>query len=335
MKISLIYWLASCLSLFATPDWADNTNETYLGSNEKFYATFVTETDNQGSYYEWREIKKLNEYSKKDGSVTNSTIITDILYSLDANHNDPNTQPKITKSVQKENKDVLLSTLLTNFHLPLMPAKKPEWVSRLSWQEGNIVLDKQLVLVTKNILDGLKIPVEILSEAPLQDTIMQVHSDAESIYLLIKMDTDTDYNTYVLHLSEEITKQLRDRINLLDEYVFIRSFKTFQEANAFGLEVIKNSQAKHFFSLNPEIWLSNVEKATDSPYLLLHRPLILPIEPTQIKRLDAAIGINTAIIKSTLFIEKWIPFDPNAVPPAPEEEEEEGAPLDLIEEPIE
>jgi len=54
MKIAFTIWFATCFSLFATPDWADNTNETYIGSNEKFYATIQTETDNQGSYYEWR-----------------------------------------------------------------------------------------------------------------------------------------------------------------------------------------------------------------------------------------------------------------------------------------
>ncbi len=64
MKL-LILWFASLLPLLATPDWANKTNETYLGSNEKFYATFLTETDNQGSYYEWHEVKKLNSKGKK------------------------------------------------------------------------------------------------------------------------------------------------------------------------------------------------------------------------------------------------------------------------------
>lgn len=334
MKKPILLWLISCLTLLATPDWADNTNETYLGSNEKSYATFLTQTDNQGSYYEWREVKKLNEYSKTDGSIINSAIISDILYSIDANHNNPNIQPKVTKSVISENKEVMLSTLITNFHLPLIPTKKPEWLTRVSWLDGNIVLDEQLTLVSKNILTGLKIPADILSTEPIEETILQVHSDAQSIYLVIKMETDTDYNTYVLHLSEEITKQLRDRINLLEEYIFIKSFKTFQEANAFGLEIIKTSQTKNFFGLNPEIWLSKVVDRNATPYSLVHRPLALPIDPEQIKRLDAAIGFNTSNIKSEHFIEKWIPYDPEAKTPAQLEEEEEDFPSDLIEEEI-
>ncbi|MFT5904986.1 MAG: hypothetical protein ACI9E1_000575 [Cryomorphaceae bacterium] len=331
---SLIFWFVSFLPLLATPDWADKTNETYLGSNEKSYATFLTQTDNQGSYYEWREIKNLNEYSKQDGTVIDSTIISDILYTIDASHNDPNTQPKITRSVQKQNKDVLLSTILTSFHLPLIPAEKPEWVNRLSWTDGNITLDKKLILVSKNILTGLKIPLEVMSEVPMEKSILQVYSDAESIYLVFKVETETDYNTHVLHISAETTKQLRDRINLLEEYVFIKSFKTFQEANTFGLEQIKNSQAKNFYGLNPEIWLT--KEAGVSQYSLLHRPLELPIDPEQVKRLDATIGINSSIMKSDHFVEKWIPYDSNAKLPATEEEDgEDEAPEGLLKDPVE
>ncbi len=200
--------------------------------------------------------------------------------------------------------------------------------------DGNITLDKKLILVTKNILTGLKIPVDIISKDPMEQSILQVYSDAESIYLMFKVDTETDYNTHVLQISAETTKQLRDRINLLEEYVFIQSFKTFPEANAFGLEQIKNSQAKNFYGLNPEIWLT--KEAGVSQYSLLHRPLELPIDPEQVKRLDAAIDINSSIIKSDHFIEKWIPYDSNAKPPAAEEEEdEEHAPEDLLKEPVE
>ncbi len=332
MKL-LIIWLISCLTVLATPDWANKTNETYLGSNEKFYATFVTDTDNQGSYYEWREVKKFNEYSKQDGSIINSTIISDILYSIDANHNNPNTQPKITKSIEKQNKTVLLSTVLTSYHLPLMPAEKREWVNRLSWNNGKIVLDKKLVIVSNEILKGLKIPMDLITLEPVQQAIIQVHSDAESIYLVLKVDTETDFNTHVLHLSEDITKQLRDRINLLEEYVFIQSFKSLQDANAFGLELIKRSQAKNFYGLNPEIWLAKEGKATH--YYLLHRPLELPIDPEQIKRLDTATGINSSTMKSTHFVEKWIPYDPNAKPPVNDDEEDEEMPEDLLEKPQE
>jgi len=329
---SLIFWFVSLLPLLATPDWANKTNETYLGSNEKFYATFLTETDNQGSYYEWHEVKRLNEYSKQDGTIINSTIISDILYTVDANHNNPNIQPKITRSVQKQDKDVLLSTVLTSYHLPLIPAEKPEWINRLSWVDGNIMMDEKLILVTKNILTGLKIPVEFLSKDPMEKSILQVYSDAESIYLVFKMDTETDYNTHVLHISAETTKQLRDRINLLEEYVFIKSFKTFQEANVFGLGLIKDSQAKNFYGLNPEIWLT--KEAGVSQYSLLHRPLELPIDPEQVKRLDAATEINSSTIKSDYFVEKWIPYDPKAKSPGSDkEEDEELAPEDLLKEP--
>ena len=324
MKL-FILWISTFLPLLATPDWANKTNETYLGSNENIYATFVTETDNQGSYYEWHEIKKLNEYSKQDGTIINSTIISDILYTVDANHNNPNTQAKITRSVQMQNKDVLLSTVLTNFYIPLIPAEKPEWISRLSWVDGNITMDKKLILVTKNILATLKIPGEVISKEPMEKSILQVYSDAESIYLLFKVDTETDYNTHLLHISTETTKQIRDRINLLEEYVFIKSFKTFKEANVFGLDLIKDSQAKHYYSLNPEIWLTKVDGV--SKYSLLHRPLELPIDPEQVKRLDATTGINSTTIKSDHFVEKWIPYDLNAKPPATDEEEgdEDGA----------
>ncbi len=331
----LIFWLISLLPLLATPDWADKTNETFIGSNEKFYATYLTDTNNQGSYYEWREIKKLNEYSKEDGSVINSTVISDILYSVDANHTNPNTQPKITRTLQKQNKNVLLATVLTSYHLPLTPMKKPEWITRLSWKDGDIVLDENLILVSKNILSGLKTPVEIASMDPIAEAILEVHSDAESIYLLLKMNTETDYNTHLLHLSAEITKQLRDRTNMLKEYVFIKSFKTFDEANTFALELIKQSQTKNFFGLNPEIWATN--DGEEKEFSLVHRPLELPIDPEQVKRLDSATGINSSTVESDHFVEKWIPFDPNATPPISDEDEDEneGEPEDLKLAPIE
>lgn len=331
---SLIFWFVSLLPLIATPDWSNKTNETYLGSNEKFYATFLTETDNQGSYYEWHEVKKLNEYSKQDGTIINSTVISDILYSVDANHNNPNTQPKITRSVQKQNKDVLLSNVLTSFHLPLMPADKPEWVNRLSWVKGNIMLDKKLTVVSKNILTGLKIPVNNISGDPLEESILRVYSDAESIYLLFREETETDYNTHILHISEETTKQLRDRINILEEYVFIKSFKTFKKANAFGIELIKQSQTKNFFGLNPEIWL--IKKGKETEYALLHRPLELPIAPEHAKRLDAAIGINTSTINSDHFVEKWIPYE-ETVPSPNLDDVKDGKdePENLLKDPLE
>jgi len=335
MKAALTIWVTSCLSLFATPDWADNTNETYIGSNEKFYATILTQTDNQGSYYEWRETKKFNEYSKIDGSVIDSITISDILYTIDANHTDPNTQPKVTRNIVSQDKNVMLSTLLTQFRLPLIPAKKPEWIERLSWLNGDIVLDKKLVLVEKGILTSLKIPVEQLSTVELDKTIVQVHSDSDSIYLLVQVETDSDYNSHVIHLGSEISKQLRDRINLLEEYVFIKSFKTFDEANKFGLEIIKGSQAKNFYRLNPEIWLSKVADANSLPYSLVHRPLDNPTDPEQIKRLDAAIGTSTTTIKSENFIEKWIPYPPRLTDSEePQSGDENEEPEGLIEEEI-
>lgn len=330
----LFFWFVSLLPILATPDWANKTNENYLGSNEKFYATFLTEIDNQGSYYEWREVKKLNEYSKQDGTIINSTIISDILYSIDANHNNPNTQPKITKFIQSQNKNILLSTVLTNFHLPLTPPENPEWISRLSWDKGNIMLDKKLTLVSKNILSGLKIPLDEVSSEPIEKSINRVYSDAESIYLLFKVETETDYNTHVLHISADITKQLRDRVGMLDEYVFLKSFKSVEEANKFGLEVIKSSQAKNFYGLNPEIWLSKKDNVTE--YILVHRPLEIAIDQGQIKRLDAATGINTSMLNSEYFVEKWIPYDPNANQTLPDGgDDEEDVPDDLLKAPLE
>jgi len=227
----------------------------------------------------------------------------------------------------------MLSTLLTQFRLPLIPTKKPEWISRLSWLNGDIVLDGKLVVVEKSILTALKIPVEILSQVPLKDTIAQVHSDSDSLYLLLKVETDNDFNTHVIYLGSELSKQLRDRINLLEEYVFIKSFKTFDEANKFGLEIIKGSQAKNFYRLNPEIWRSKVEDANSLPFSLVHCPLDNPTDPEQIKRLDAAIGISTSTIKSEHFIEKWIPYPPrlDAKEDSQPEGDEEDKPSDLIE----
>ena len=330
----LFFWFVSLLPILATPDWANKTNENYLGSNEKFYATFLTEIDNQGSYYEWREVKKLNEYSKQDGTIINSTIISDILYSIDANHNNPNTQPKITKFVRSQNKNILLSTVLTSFHLPLTPPEKPDWVNRLSWKDGNIMLDKKLIVVSKNVLSGLKIPLDEVMKEPIENAILRYYSDAESIYLLFKVETDTDYNTHVLHISAETTKQLNDRVTMLDEYLFLKSFKTLEEGNKFGLDLIKSSQAKNFYGLNPEIWLSKKNNVTE--YLLLHRPLEVPIDPTQVKRLDAATNLKSSIIKSDHFIEKWIPYDPNANQTLPDgEANEDEEPEDLLKEPLE
>lgn len=332
MKL-IIFWIIAISKLSATPDWATKINETYLGSNEKTYATFLTDTDNQGSYYEWREIKKLVEYSKQDGSVINSNIISDILYTIDANHNNPNKPPQVKRKIQNQNKDILLAEVLTTFHIPLIPANKPEWISRLEWINGSIMLDKKLTVVSKNILKGLKIPIDLISTEPVKKSILKVHSDPESFYLVIKVETETDYNSYVLHISEEITKQLRNRINLLKEYVFIKSFKTLTEANKFGLEIIKKSQSKNFYGFNPEIWLTDDGK--EKKYALLHRPLALPIDPEKIKRLDASTGINSSILKSDHFIEKWIPYDPNTPPPgADETEDDEQAPDDLLKEPI-
>lgn len=335
MKTLLTIWLASCLSLIATPDWADSINETYIGSNKKFYATVLTETNNQGSYYEWRETKKFNEYSKIDATLIDSITISDILYTVDANHTDPNTQPIVTTNILNQDKNVILSTLFTQFRMPLVPTKKPEWIKRLSWLNGDIILDNKLVVVEKGTLTGLKIHVEHLTTIPLDDTIAQVHTDSDSFYLLIKVEGDDDYNTHIIHLSSEVSKQLRDRINLLEEYVFIKSFKTFDEANKFGLRMIKSSQAKNFYRLNPEIWLSNEAEANSLPYSLVHRPLDSVIEPEQIKRLDAAIGINTSTIKSENFVEKWIPFPPRLTDSEPNQGiDENEMPEDLIEEKI-
>ena len=228
-----------------------------------------------------------------------------------------------------------LSTLLTQFRLPLIPVKKPEWIKRLSWLNGDIVLDEKLVIVKKGALTNLKIPVEQLSTVDLNDTIVQVHSDSDNIYLLIKVETDSAYNSHVIHLGNQISKQLRDRINLLEEYVFIKSFKTFDEANKFGLEIIKGSQSKNFYRLNPEIWISKVADANSLPFSLVHRPLDSPTDPEQIKRLDAAIGISTTTIKSEKFIEKWIPYPPRLTNSDESQSgDEDEVPEGLIEEEI-
>jgi len=339
----VILCLLSLLPLYATPDRADNTHETFLGSNEKFYATFVTEIDNQGSYYEWREIKKLNEYSKQDGSMINSTMLTDILYSIDANHNNPNKPPKITSEVQSQNKDTILSNVITTYHLPLTPAEKPDWLNRLSWEKGNIIMDKKLLIVSKDTIDLLKKRPDIDDEEEekepdnsIEKSILKVYSDSNSIYLLLKIDTDTDFNTHLIHLSEETTKQLRDRVSLLDEYILIKSFKNFEEANVYSRNLIKSSQEKSFYGLNPEIWLS--KKTESSEYLLVHRPLEVPINIDQIQRLDAATGIKSTNIKSDTFVEKWIPFIPYPKEDPEQnllQEAEDAIPEGLLEKPVE
>lgn len=321
MKTTLLVWLACIINSLATPDWNSTTSERFIGSNDLAYASIKTTNDNQGSYYSWRETKRLVEYSKLDNSVINIQIISDILYSINPEHIDPNTKPKVTQKEIELDTKVLLSEVIKKYHLPTQPTSRPEWLKKLSWKKQGLYLeDKLLILPSMN---------QEMEDHPAAATILKVHTDRSNIILSIQADETPDSGNYLFCIPAGLSKQINDWAKKLPEYLFIEKFDNKQQANDLALKLNQTSQEKNFFGFNPEIW-STRTKTGKVVYLLVHQPSHQQMTPEDIAVVERAIDHKLTPISSDTLIEKWIPF--SAVEDEEEKEESIEDPEELKQE---
>jgi len=299
MKNALFAWFISIITCLATPDWNTTTTERFIGSNDLTYASIQTVNDNQASYYSWREIKHLIEYSKKDNSIINNVLISDILYNLDANHNDPNTKPKVTQKIIALNNTIKLSQLFQKYHRPTQPLPRPEWLKRLTWKKTGLYLDDNLLILPNNN--------ENVEAHSATDSILEVYNDRTNLILSIQSNDMPDSGNYLFCIPAHTSKIILDWAKKLPKYLLINTFDHKQQANDVALKLNKMSQDKSFYSFNPEIW-STRSKTGKTIYLLVHRPSILPLDPEDITNLERAIEHKVTLYPSDAFIEKWIPF---------------------------
>ncbi len=318
LLLSAFFTLATLLT--ATPDWTENTYEKFLGSNKDRYATIKTVIDNQGSHYSWREIKILTEYSKANNAILNSQTISDIVYNIDATHDDPNTAPTITKKVNETNDTVKLSYITKEYHISALPHQKGAGVERLSWKDNKLVLDEKITVLTKTQLENLEIFLEQVTTKPPKEIVSSVNTDFDCFYLTLNVDLEPEEGTRVVCISSKVSKIIRDRIFIKPSYPLLGDYKTREEANTAALDLIKLCHDKNFFSILPEIW--SVKKDNKLSYFLVQHP----IEEDKIKELELISNKSISMTSSDLFIEKWRPYAPQPKleeQPDPEPEEEE------------
>lgn len=326
MKLSLrsiILFCIACSWASATPDWNKVTNEEYLGSNEEVYAVMQTITDNQGNYYSSREIKTFFEYSKIDNSIINQELVSDIIYNIDPEHIDPNTPPKVTKVVRSLNKKLLLSILTTNYNKPVITPPIPSWTQRLSWKNEGIYLDEKLLIIPKDEITKKQLPFDAMREQGIIDSIARVHQDNQCLYVSLKFGDSQNYENAIIRISPELSKQINDWSTKLGEYLFISEHKTREEANKASLDLIEIAKNKDYYAMNLEIW--SIQKTpTETAFIVVHRPFDVPMDATKINLLNSIIERQTKTIKSTDFIQKWIPFTtPENEPKSGEEEQDQ------------
>ena len=324
---TLLYLISVCsllvtLPLSATPDWSTMSNETFIGSNDQVYALMKTSVDNQGNYYSSRHVKTILEYSKSDNAIINQEIVSDIVYNIDVDHLDPNTPPKVTKVIKAQNKKLLLSTLTIDYDKPAIPTVVPEWTKRLSWENDGIYLDEKLLIISKDDITDKDLPYDKMHEEPIAAAIDRVFHDQHCIYISLKYGEAQNYENSIIRIEASVSKQINDWSTKLTDYLKISEHTTKELANEASLKLIKTCNEKDYYALNLEIW--SAESAPGKVhYLVVHRPFDLPMDANKIKTLDSIIKTETKTVKSTDFIQKWIPFTMPEDPPEPTDPEAE------------
>lgn len=300
--------LTACLTLTsllrATPDWAETYYENFLGSNDDNYATMKTVIDNQGSHYSWKETKILTEYAKSNNAIINSQTVSDILYNIDASHDDPNTSPKVTKKILESNDTLTLATVTKEYHLEAIPTNKETWVNRLSWDDSDLILDGKQVVLSKKQLENMEVLLDHIQTKKPSELLVAVNHDSDSFYLTMYAGRDVEEGSRVICLPTSVTKVIRDREFIRKTYPLLGEYDSQEDANKAALEVITLCHNKNFFSVLPEIW--SVKKDDKLKYIVVQHPL----KDDKIKELEIIFNKTIPVISSDNFIQKWRPYAP-------------------------
>jgi hypothetical protein len=140
----------------ATPNCTLKIDEEWVGSNQRGYAILRTEKHNTCSYYSWEEKIFLDEY-KKDGELgelEKSTQLSEVIYSIDAEHTDPNTLPEISENVILKNHKILWAEILQKY--PYRTLKK--WDSQkmeraeIADKSGDVRFDENIYIIVGDLL---------------------------------------------------------------------------------------------------------------------------------------------------------------------------------------
>lgn len=278
--------LLSAGSLCATPDHSVSVVERFFGSNQTSYALIRTENDNQGSYYSSREKTWLDEYAKEDTEreKPHSTLLLDLTFSRDANHNDRYTPMPVTRTVNSKDGTVAMADLLERYpgketvegmeDISGDPATGIRFRNRLSIAEG--VFISEVIFGGRHVEDGWRLD--------------GVSGDMNCLYLRLSAGQDTNPETRLMCLSPTISKSVNDQRSSQEIYLVESSHDEKEKAIARAKELDALARERKYFRFHPEVWRATVNHKPT--YLVVESDSKSMIDSGWVKGTESTLGID-------------------------------------------
>jgi hypothetical protein len=310
LLIAFLAWgLVSPLS-HGTPGQSVMIDELLLGEDEESFAVLRTERDNLGSYYKSRTKVFLDERSKATGKSVKEVLLTDSTSTVDAEHADPNTEPKVKTEIHQKDERVLLGELLTRFTLIPEPqtglarrtAESSPFMGMTVHPEGGIQNGQGLVVFDAKTLSegvfggrGADLPVQIQS----------MRQWGTAIYLKLSKD-DEDLGEMESHwvcVPPAKAVQVRAHESMEPIYLVAGSFDSKAKAIEAAEKWLATAREKKVAAFSPEIW--SMEKNRTLKYLVVQQRSGDVIGTDQKLGIEKALGIRFEPVKSEGFRE-WV-----------------------------
>lgn len=265
-------------SLCATPDHSVSVVERFFGSNETSYALIRTENDNMCSYYSSREKTWLDEYAKEDTKRENprSTLLLDLTFTQDANHNDRYTPMPVTRTVNSKDETVAIADLLERYPvketaswsvsdmegISADPATGIRFRDRLPIAESGFI--STVIFGGRHVEDGWRLD--------------GVSGDMNCLYLRLSVGQDTaNPETRLVCVSAMISKCVNDQRDMQEVYLVESSHGEKEDAIARAKELDELARERKYFRFHPEVWLASVN----------HKPTYLVVESDSKSMIDS------------------------------------------------
>lgn len=302
-KLVLIF-LCHFHPLSATPDHAVSVTERILGTSATGFALLRTESDNLGSYYSSRVTTWLDEIPKTPAGRENkkSTLLLDVTYTVDINHNDRNVPPPVAEKINSQEASLTLASVLLRYPDQITQTWTPEQLSKLEVdQVGGVYFNRKVSLVygtfvRENLFGG--------RHADESWSVSEVSEDAGCIFLRLSIGNDSGPESRIVCVPPEITKRQRDQASAQPVYLVAGKFESREEAVQAALPILAKARELKIHGFQLEVW-SLEDGTAKTKYVIADQSSTYRIGIGGIPKLESALEIRLTPMSCDRFIERF------------------------------
>ncbi|WP_449070813.1 hypothetical protein [Prosthecobacter sp.] len=303
--------LALSVPAFATPDHVVDVDEELLGSNEAGFLILRTVRDNLGSYFSTKTTVYLDEYEKKAGKdfidrdvarTFKSTLVSDVRIFRD--YGPTPSQPKITETIETNNKGAVLSDLLIKYPQRGRRWSKDEFAKliALRWDRGDIRSAGKQFLTSFDVCESV---FQVERNTPWE--VEEAREDSNCVYLRLTTggkDDDESQQSRWICLLPETTRQLHAHLKLKPWYLVSRGFKSMAEAVDQARQIYQRHKDSSPALPALEVWSVHSPDEPGLPYRIAvaAEP---DMTPAKFEWLRTTLGKDLAPIHSGGFEERF------------------------------